>query len=332
MKKVFLSCLAAVIAVTAFAQSTDLVIVPHIEGTLTKFASDQKAQWGWGWSGLFVDLDGTFRNDAFSYSVETRLVSDRPSTLYNYESGINGTWLNWAYLAYDKNGFGFSLGKMSIATALTEYDDSDYDIVYTLASDTWLNLYAYQLGAEFRYSPFEVNDFVKENAFTIQFLTSPYETSLKENMYAINAGWKMTLGNFSTGIFFNTAMGKLEEKKNWYIMASFGARYSFEKCDISIDATNGAYANLNQWNGSEFTGRFNYTGSDLIHFGATFGIQYLSKPIYGAFIDVYPFKNDSFRTYASIARRPFIGGGEDPYMGTLASIGLTYYLDFHFGK
>jgi len=315
------------VAVTAFAQSADLVIVPHIEGTMTKYASGEKAQWGWGWSGLFVDLDGTFRNEAFSYSVETRLLNDTPSTLYNYQNGINGTWLNWAYLAYDNEWFGASLGKMSLQTGLKEYDESDYDIVYTLASNAWLDLYAYQLGAEMRFTPFE------SNTFTFQFMTSPYESSLKENLYTISAGWNGEFGNFSAGLAFNFIQGNFDgDNKEWYTMASFGAKYNFESCDVSLDVTNNPYAKLSDWGSSEFTGRFNFTGSDLIHFGATFGIQYLEKPIYGAFIDVYPFKNDSFRAYASIARRSFMSDGENLYMGTLASIGLTYYLNFHFGK
>lgn len=318
----------AAVSALSFAQSTDLVITPRFEGEMTKFDKEQ-AEFGFGMSSLYTFVDGTFKDERFSYSASFHLLSSDPKSLYSYEFPcMNGTPVDWAYFAYDGDIFGASLGKIVLNTGLFEYDANDVDCYSPLVSSTWNNCLTYQYGVAARLTPWE------GQSFEAQFTSSPLMESFKDKDFAWSLNWRGEFGNFSTNIGFNRQRYTYDEGKHGFVtMFSASAKYDFEKCNLSVEATNGGMGEFKDWSGSEFIGRFNFTGNDLIHAGAMFGIQYLEKPIYGLYVECYPLRNEDLRIHGAVSRRSCLFEEEFSYRtATVASLGVTYNLNFHFGK
>ena len=329
MKKTVLSCLLALVAGSALAQSADLVITPRLEGSMTKLVSETKPSFDMGQSSVYVDLDGVFANENFSYSVEAQLLNTDPVSLYNYAAPFeNGTWLNWAYLSYDNGFFGADLGKIALNTGLFEYDAYDWQSYANLASNTWNNITVYQYGATLRLTPWETQ------VFEGQIATSPSMVSLSNFDLAYSFCWKGSFGGFSARAALLRHRFTEEDARGWFSQIGVGLRYDFEKCNIQIDGTNGTFATLSGWEQSEFTGRFNYTAGEnkLFHCGAFFGIQNLDLPYYGGYVEFYPLKDDNFRIHGTVSRRAYDIASDTYGSYTTATVGLIYSFNIHLGK
>ena len=81
---------------------------------------------------------------------------------------INSTnWLDYAYIDYEFSQFDVLVGKNCVAFANCEYDLDDFDVNYETASTLWLNMPAYQWGAQFSWNH---DDFT----LSAQAVTSPF--------------------------------------------------------------------------------------------------------------------------------------------------------------
>lgn len=318
----------AAVSALSFAQSTDLVITPRFEGEMTKFDKEQ-AEFGFGMSSLYTFVDGTFKDERFSYSASFHLLSSDPKSLYSYESPcMNGTPVDWAYFAYDGDIFGASVGKIIFNTGLFEFDANDVDCYSPMVSSTWNNCLTYQYGVAARLTPWE------GQSFEAQFTSSPLMVKFSDKDFAWSLNWRGEFGKFSTNVAFNRQRYTVETGVHDFVtMFTVSAKYDFEKCNVSVETTNGGFGKFSDWSGSEFLGRVNFTGHDLFHAGALLGLQYLHKAIFGLYVECYPLHSEDLRIHGAVSRRSFlpeVGAGYP--MATVASLGVTYNLNFHFGK
>lgn len=337
MKKIVLSCLAVFTTVLTFAQSADLVVIPRLEGVMTKYVSSDKPTYDFGQSSIYADLDGTFKNDAFSYSIEAQLVNRNASFLYDYEAPFtNGTWLNWAYISYDGGFIGGDIGKIVLNNGLFEFEANDWAAYGNLASNAWNFQNVYEYGATLRLTPWE------NQVFEAQILTSPSMIKLKYGDIAYSFGWKGTFGERFSAKFAYAGQRWTDpadpdhitaDERGWTTQIGFGLRYEFDKCSLYVDGTNGPFHELKDWSEAEFTGRFDYTGGEnrLCHFGAFFGIQNLHIPAFGGYFEVFPMKDDNLKIYLNFARRGYavLPGVDETFVS--ASLGITYRFNLHWG-
>lgn len=324
MKKTLIFWFAQIFAVSSiFAQSAEITITPRFEGELTKPQSE-KADIGFGMSSLYAFVDGNFRNENFSYSASVHLLSSDPKSLYNYEAPFaNGTWLDWAYLSYDGELFGGSLGKMSLNTGLSEWDDNDVDCYSPLVSSVWNSFTTYQWGGAFRFTPWE------SQCFEAQFLTSPQMDKLSNKDFAWSVAWRGEFGRFSTFWSLNQQRYTIADyqQHGFVTMVGFGNTLTLDHVKFSLDITNGGYDGFSDWSRSEFTARVDWFSNDMFKVGATVGLQRFDQLLCGFKFLYYPLKNDTLRIHASLSRR----GYQDIYQETsgnymMASLGLTYNL------
>lgn len=323
MKKTLIFWLAQIFAVSSiFAQSAEITITPRFEGELTKPQSE-KADIGFGMSSLYGFVDGTFRNENFSYSASVHLLSSSPKDLYNYEAPFaSGTWLDWAYLSYDGELFGGSLGKMCLNTGLTEFDSNDVDCFSPLVSSVWNSFTVYQWGGAFRFTPWETQ------CFEAQFLTSPQMDKLSNKDFAWSVAWRGEFGRFSTFWSLNQQRYTVDYNHHGFVtMVGFGNTLTLDHVKLSLDITNGGFDGFSDWSRSEFTARVDWFSNDMFKVGATVGLQRFDQLLCGFKFLYYPLKNDTLRIHASLSRR----GYQDIYQQfsenyLMASLGITYNL------
>lgn len=324
MKKTLIFWLAQIFTVSSiFAQSAEITITPRFEGEMTKPQSE-KADFGFGMSSLYAFVDGNFRNENFSYSASLHLLSTDPASLYNYKAPFtNGTWLDWAYLSYDGELFGGSLGKMVLNTGLFEFDANDVDCYSPVVSSTWNSMITYQTGAALRFTPWETQ------MLEVQFLTSPLMEKLSDKDFAWSVAWRGEFGRFSTFWALNQQRytDLTEENGHGFVtMVGFGNCLTLDHVKITLDVTNGGYGNFSDWSRSEFTARLDWFSNDMFKAGAVVGLQHLEKMMYGFNFQYLPFRNDTLRIHASLSKRGYDNCYRELNDYMVASLGITYNL------
>lgn len=129
------------------------------------------------WASFELD-EGKFNLDAFS-------------DLYNYTGrSDNFTWLDWAYMGWEKDNFSVIVGKNTLFGCGMEGDDYDWDIHPTLVSSIWNNFQPYQWAVDTYYTSNSEN-----TTLGLQVGTTPYaELPLTKGCYSLAFNWRGEYG------------------------------------------------------------------------------------------------------------------------------------------
>ena len=169
MKKLLLLTAALLPGLLAHSQEAEDLGSSYAEVSVVaraEFSSDEELH-HLGNSSFYALLEGAF-SPKLSYYVQAHLLCCVPSYLYKNTLYSNSTnWLDYAYLDYEFSQFDVLLGKTCLAFANCEFDLDDFDINYETASTFWLNMPAYQWGAQFSWNH---DDFT----LSAQAATSPF--------------------------------------------------------------------------------------------------------------------------------------------------------------
>lgn len=340
MKKSLIVTFAVLsLAAPVLAGGADISLRPRIEGAYNSLFNREGNDFDLGMSALFGFLDGEITDD-LSYSATFFFLNSDPSTLYNYESPcVDGTWLQMAYLSYNRDLWGLDLGKilLNYGGFINEYDDVD---VYSglIPYYGWYEQNSYLYGATLRLTPSE------NHSFEAQFTTSPSCVSSDDLKFAGSLCWRGQMGNFST-VWGCNVYG---EPTDWYYepedgdkkVTSFniglGNRYEFnEFWNVEFDAfLNLPDGKLNDFENSDF--RLTGACSSIENFTikGQIGLSFGNTISYGALVEYTPV--DFMRLHAAV---DYCHNDDGLYMcrhiadnGLEASLGLTLMLDYHLGK
>lgn len=347
-RRIATSLIAFVTMMPVFAGGADIAIQPRLEGAYNSISNnfEKDSEFGLGMTALYATIDGSI-TDNFSYYGQFRFLSSMPKYLYDYEYPcINGTWVNMAYLSYNRDFWGIDLGKvlLNYGGIINEYDD--VDCYSELVPFEWSYFNSYQYGLTFRLTPWE------NHSFEAQFTTSPSMDSFKDMMFAYSLCWRGEMGRYSTVWAINNAKGyvyegdgeeeDLEEfegafEKENTISIGLGNKYEInDRWNIELDAfvhLFGCKFDNFEYSDFELTGAFNAT--DNLCLKAQVGLKSLKKMSVGAVVEFYPI--EKLRLHAAFN---YCNADEDFALinkfyydkPCSASIGVTYTFDFHLGK
>lgn len=347
MKRRFAIILIALATISpAFAGGADISIKPRLEGAYNNVFSniESESDFGFGMSSLYAFVDGSI-SDNLSYYGQFHFLSSNPKYLYNYEYPcVNGTWIDMAYLSYNRDFWGVDLGKvlLNFGGIINEYDD--VDCYNELVPFPWSYFNSYQYGLTFRLTPWE------NHSFEAQFTTSPSLDTFDDMMFAYSLCWRGEMGRYSTSWAVNAAKGyvydgedeEVEDIEDLFIKShtiSVGLGNKFEFNDawsLELDAFVHLFdCKFDKFEYSDFELTGIYNAADNICLKAQVGLKSLKKASLGAVVEYYPVEN--LRLHAAINYCDNTGDFELYNKRNIdkpisASIGLTYSFDFHLGR
>lgn len=355
MKKRIITTLFALAVMThALAGGADISIKPRLEGAYNSIFSnfENDNDFGLGWSSLYTMVDGSI-SDHFSYYAQFHFLSSMPKYLYKYEYPcVNGTWVDMAYMSYNRDFWGIDLGKIffNFGGMINEYDDVDCYSGFVPFEWTYFNTYQY--GLTFRLTPWE------NHSFEAQLATSPsMDTGFDDIMLAYGLCWRGEMGRFTTSWAVNGMRdytyaedefefdgeeeeSDLDEYFDRCNTINIGLGNNFEINDrwsIGLDAFLNLFdGKLDDWNYSDFelTGAFN--ASESLCVKAQVGLKSVKKFSFGALVEYYPIENLRLHACVNYCDNDdedfFLVNKKDYTKPFEANIGITYTLDFHLGK
>lgn len=334
-RRLFISAVLLSISAYVFSQGLDITVKPRLEGAYNSAYNQEGKEFGLGMSSLYTFLDGSI-TDNLSYYASLHFLNSDPKGLYNYDNPcMYGTWVDMAYLSYNRDFWGIDLGKvfMNLGGMSNEYDDVD---VYSgLVPFNWNEFTTYQYGLTLRLTPWE------NHSFEGQFTTSPYndpEVSSKL-LYGCGICWRGEMGQFSTSWAvngFNSWSDDDDPVKETNINIGLGNKYEFNdrwniEFDAYLHAFNCDFANL-EYSDFNLTGAFN-PGENLT-LKALAGLRGTKAWVFGGLCEYYPVENLRLHAALSYCDTDKLPEGYLAYHSNSfeASIGVTYTLDFHIGR
>ncbi len=337
-RRLLVSIVAITMSVSAFSAGADITIRPRLEGAYNSIFN--KEDFGFGMSSLYSFLEGDI-SDSFSYYASLHFLSADPKSLYNYDYPcINGTWVDMAYLSYNRDFWGIDLGKVMLNFGGMTNELDDVDCYSGLIPFNWFEFNSYQYGLTFRLTPWE------NHSFEAQFTTAPYMESFKDMQYAYSLAWRGEMGRYSTAWAVNAFRSYAEPEdeddedaplsKTTNINIGLGNRFEFnDKWNMEFDAYLHLFdCKLYDMEYSDFYLRGGYNPSDKVSIQATVGLKSVKASVFGAVVEYFPI--ESLRLHAALS---YCDCSELDYFVRLkddqpfeASIGVTYTLDFHLGN
>ena len=247
MKKILVVC-AAILTLHSWpllaqeAEDTgstgvEFSIIPRLD--LSPEFTDGKGEFTLGNSSLYTLFEGNITEN-LSFSVSNHWMSfwgtdpilDDTKALYDHTFWHSDTvnWLDWAYLQYATGPWTFTLGKNTMLTGGTEYDQYDWDLHPIMASSFWNCFAGYQWGGRVGYELFE------DNTLNVEVSTSPYgERPFSSGLYAFSAGWTGSIGVWQP-IWSFSAIQKGDNK--YEPLLYLGNRFENEKVTVDLDLSN----------------------------------------------------------------------------------------------
>ena len=339
MKRKLLVCIVAVtMSVSVFSAGADITVKPRLEGAYNSIFN--KEDFGFGLSSLYTFLDGEI-TDNLSYSATFHFLSSDPESLYKYESPcLNGTWVDMAYLSYNRDLWGIDLGKVLLNFGGMTNEQDDVDCYSGLIPYNWFEFNSYQYGLTFRLTPWE------NHSFEAQFTTAPYMESFNDMQFAYSLCWRGEMGGYSSAWAVNGFRSYEEPdedadedtplSKTTNLNIGLGNRYEFnDRWNMEFDAYLHLFdCKLYDMEYSDFYLRGGYNATENLAIQATVGIKSVKAPVFGAVVEYYPI--EALRLHASLSYCDCSGleygvrfNNDQPFE---ASIGVTYALDFHLGR
>ncbi len=271
MKKAFLLCLVALFWANVFAQEQKLLSLGlEVRGDYQReYVEDELAYDATGFKGNYINLraDGSI-GGGFSYSYCQSLNKTSDDATF-----FDAT--DWLYVAYKKNNWEFTAGKLVVAVGGFEYDAAPIDLYF--CSEWWHNIPCYQFGASAGYL---FND--GKDRLLLQVCESPWRvvTSVndagetvkitQDEMYAYNLMWTSSHGSLNT-IYTLNMMEYLPGHYISYI--SLGNRFNMEHCAVELDLMNRATS------GQAFLGK-NYSVIGKVEWRPTDKLKVFGKASY----------------------------------------------------
>lgn len=318
-------------------------IVPRLEiNTVPSSVTGSGTKLDFGNTSLYSFLDGEF-GTGFSYSASFHWLSTDPKPLYTNSFRTDDvTWVDWANITYEVNGWSFTLGKDAIVTGGFEFDGNDVDMHYALCTTMWHDLPVYQWGGKVAYTlPSETS------TFALQVATSPFTEKLFNNsllcytlswlgefdgyssrwsttampmgegetLSITSLGNMLSLGDLTLGLdvsLFNTYGAKLTDC-DFY--ANLTAGYNFgDKVELGLK---GGYQTRNVVD--DF---FGYEGLDYAALIVPCGISEQKDYFFGGlYLHYFPIED---------LRLHFVAAANNYANAPSFSIGAVYYLNFNF--
>ena len=147
--------------------SAQLSIIPRIDVNPYIPFDDGSGEFSLSNSSLNTLLEGEI--GSFSYSMAAQWLSASPSDLYsNIWHADECDFLKWAYLTWQPESVGLSLGKQFINVGSYEYEGYDWDMHWDMASTMWNEYQVYQWGAALNW------DYGDESTLILQACSSPF--------------------------------------------------------------------------------------------------------------------------------------------------------------
>lgn len=334
-RRLFISAVLLAATASAFGQGLDITVKPRLEGAYNSSYNTDGKEFGIGLSSLYAFLDGSI-TDNLSYYASLHLLTSSPKWLYDYANPcMNGTWIDLAYLSYNRDFWGIDLGKvyLNFGGMSNEYDD--VDIYSGLVPFNWNEFTTYQYGLTLRLTPWE------NHSFEAQFTTSPYNDPeiSKSPLYGYALDWRGEMGRFSTSWAvngFNSWSEDIDPTKETNINIGLGNKFEFnDRWNVEFDAYVHAYnCDFADFEYSDFnlTGAFN--PSENLTLKAMTGLRGTKAWVFGGICEYYPIENlrlHAALSYCDTDKLP--EAYQDYYTNSFeASIGVTYTLDFHVGR
>lgn len=221
--------------------SADLSVIPTFDGVLgASMGGEQNCNFNLGNTSIYSLLEGNLKNLTYSMAFhwvsfglnEGKFDPSSFSDLYSHSGRSDSfTWLDWAYLGWEKNNFSVNLGKCTLFGCGMEGDDYDWDIHPTLVSTRWNNFQPYQLAAEAYYTTKSDN-----TTFGLQAATSPYgKYPFESGLYSFAFCW---LGEYGP-VRNNWAFSYIDTGDGYYPLFSLGQ---------AVDITDNLSIVLDYWN------------------------------------------------------------------------------------
>lgn len=271
MKKAFLLCLVALFWANVFAQEQKLLSLGlEVRGDYQReYVEDELAYDATGFKGKYINLraDGSI-GGGFSYSYCQSLNKTSDDATF-----FDAT--DWLYVAYKKNNWEFTAGKLVVAVGGFEYDAAPIDLFF--CSEWWHNIPCYQFGVSAGYS---FND--GKDKLVFQVCESPWRITTviddageavkitQDEMYAYNLMWTSSHGSLNT-IYTLNMMEYLPGHYVSYI--SLGNRFDMENCAVELDLMNRATS------GQAFLGK-NYSVIGKVEWRPTDKLKVFGKASY----------------------------------------------------
>lgn len=309
-----------------YAFNMDVTVKSRLEGAYNSIYNENENEYGFGLSSLYTFLEGDI-TDNLSYYASLHLLSSSPAGLYDYEAPcLNGTWVDMAYLSYNRDLWGIDLGKVNLNMGgiANEYDD--VDCYSGLVPYNWNEFTTYQYGATLRLTPGDYN------SFELQVTTSPYMESFDRLNLAYGLCWRGDWDGFST----SWAVNSISDPESTHLNIGLGNKFNInDRWNIEMDAFAHLFdCQLDGFRYSDFTVTGNYIPAESLSLKAMLGVRGATALSAGALVEYYPI--ESLRLHASFNYCDCDRLPEDFYghlsNGTPveASIGVTYTLDFGF--
>lgn len=329
--------LALVCSVHAFAFDADITVKPRLEGAYNSSFNDDN--YGLGLSSLYTFMEGEIA-DGLSYFAQMHFLSNTPEDLYKYdEPCVYGTWLDMAYLTYERNFWGVDLGKvyLNFGGMANEYDD--VDLYSGLIPYNWYEFNGYQYGLTLRLTPAE------NHSLEAQLTTSPLMYDFSDKLLGYGLCWRGEMGNFSTAWAVNgfNSLAEADDEesdssdKETNINIGLGNRYDFnDRWGVELDAYVHAYdCDFDDFTCSDFYLTGCYNSESKIAAKALVGLRCKKAVTVGAVLEYYPIESLRIHTSLSYCDVDNLSDyhREEYYNNSFeASIGVTYTFDFHLGK
>lgn len=312
-------CATILCCTLAYSQEVEVSIVPRVE--LNPYYDDPDFDADLGLTSLYTNIDGSF-GENFTFSVSNHWLSSAPGDLYKgtpYSHQFD--WLDWAYVSYERDLFGLTLGKVIFNSGGFEFEEYDVDCFYPLTSISWNEYNVYQWGATLAFTPWEDQD------FQIQMVTSPYGNKYFDGNYAYSAAWRGVLGPLSTYWAYNAAKASIFGPSEWINRIGLGNRLDFDKFALTLDAY---FAPGSNYDCAEAYLKGDFDITEKMDAQVMVGMRNLgdfSLPTAGFKLAYYPLKDSKdLRIHAAAA---FCGPYEE---GVSLSLGATYNIRLNIGK
>lgn len=185
MKKIILSCIAALCCVSAFAQdeqgsgfTIDLDVIGRIDAVGEfPLGTGAKPSYNSGNSVVYTKLESSFA-EYFNlvWAAHWANTGGEQIPFYSTPDLYRNTlltdctdWTDIFYIDFTMQGFNFRLGKDCLALGGFDYEAWDWDVDFATASSFWLNNASYQWGAQVGYTTPD-----ESSNFTFQVQSSPF--------------------------------------------------------------------------------------------------------------------------------------------------------------